>query len=219
MSKSFFVLLKDFKQEIRSKAAVNSILLFSIVTLTAVSYSIGGFAVGSDILAALYWIILLFSGLSAFAHVFLKEEEERTADTLKLLAQPSDVFLGKFYFNFSLQLLLTVITTPLFIAAFNVEVKNAALFLIAVLLGVLGLSTGGTIVAAIISKASGRGALFSVLAFPVLLPVLILGINATKIAFKTEANIISIPEIHTLGSYVIIIFTVSFLLFDYIWNE
>jgi len=213
------IFLKDLQQEIRSKAAVNSILLFAIVTLTAVSFSIGNFTLQEDILAALLWIIILFSAMSGFSHVFLKEEEAHTADTLKLIANPTDILIGKFLFNIILLTALLMLITPLYVAVFNFEIKSFGLFMATMVLGAIGLASGGTIVAAIIAKASSRGALFSVLAFPILLPVIILGISATRIAFKNPGVQILIPEIEALFAYSVIIFTASILLFEYIWND
>ena len=219
MHSILLVFLKDVKQELRSKAAINSILLFAVVTLTAVSFSIGTYTITNDILAALLWIIILFSSMSGFSHVFLKEEEAHTADTLKLIASPNDVFLGKFLFNLSLLAVVVLIVVPLFIAVFNFEIFNPALFVLDLALGTIALSAGGTIVAALIAKASSRGALFSVLAFPVLLPVLILGITITRIAFKEAQVSLFVPEIQALFAYCVIVITASMLLFEYIWND
>jgi len=219
MHSILLVFLKDVKQELRSKAAINSILLFAIVTLTAVSFSIGTFTITEDILAALLWIIILFSSMSGFSHVFLKEEEAHTADTLKLISRPNDVFLGKFLFNLALLSVVVCIVVPLFVAVFNFEIYNVGLFILNLVLGTIALSAGGTIVASLIAKASSRGALFSVLAFPILLPVLILGITITRVAFKEDQVGIFVPEIQALFAYCVIVITVSVMLFEFIWND
>ena len=219
MHKIFTIFRKDVKQELRSRAAINSILLFAVITLTAVSFSIGNFALNEDILAALLWIIILFSGLSGFSHVFLKEEEAQTADTLKLVSRPNDILLGKLLFNTLLLVVLLIIIVPLFVGVFNFSVQNVRLFVLTTFLGAIGMASGGTIVAALISKASGRGALFSVLAFPILLPVIVLGISATRVAFKQADAVLIIPEIQTLIAYCVIVITASILLFEHIWND
>ncbi len=219
MRNSLTVFVKDLQQEIRSKAAINSILLFAVVTLTAVSFSIGNFTISKDILAALLWIIILFSAMSGFSHVFLKEEEAHTADTLKLIAGPTEILLGKFMFNLVLLAAVLLLITPLYVGVFNFEVKSLSLFLVTIVLGAFGLSAGGTIVSALIAKASSRGALFSVMAFPILLPVLILGIAATRIAFKKAGMDIFIPEIKALLAYCVIVSTAAVMLFDFIWND
>jgi len=210
---------KDLIQEFRSKAAINAIFLFSVVTLTAVSYSIGSSAISNNVLAALLWIVIVFSALSAFSHIFLKEEEAQTADTLKLIAQPTPIFLSKLLFNILLLTLLLIVIVPLFIAAFNFEVKNIPLLLLSLFLGDLGLASGGTIVAALIAKASKRGALFSVLSFPILLPVMIVGISAAQMAFTQADSPIFPSEITALFAYDVVLFTAALMLFDFIWND
>jgi len=219
MFRVWTVLLKDIRQEWRSRAAMNAILLFAVVSLSAVSFSVGAFSLNEDTMAALLWIVILFSSLSGFAHVFLKEEEAHTADTLKLLASPNEIFMGKFLFNFLLLLVLVTIIVPLFVALFNVPVKSVELFIALVVLGAFGLSVGGTIVAAIIAKTSSRGALFSVLAFPILLPVVVFGISGTRIAFKIEDAVLFGDEIKVLIAYGVILTTASIMLFEYIWND
>lgn len=215
----FTILIKDLRQEARSRAAINSIFLFAIVTLTAVSFSIGNFPIDSNIHAALLWIIIFFTSMSGFAHVFLKEEESHTADTLKLIADPNEIFLGKFFFNLILLLLVTLVIIPLYIGIFNFKVNNISIFILVLFLGVIGLSSGGTIVAAIIAKASARGALFSVLAFPILLPVLVMAITATRTTFNKDSVNWLIPEIQGLFAYCVIVITASLMLFEYIWND
>lgn len=210
---------KDLLQELRSKAALNAIFLFALVTLTAVSYSIGSFNVAPDMLAALLWIVIVFSGLSAFAHIFLKEEEAQTADTLKLIARPTAIFLAKWAFNVLLLTLMLLFTVPLFIGAFNFTVYHPGLLILTLLLGDIGLATAGTIIAVLIARAARRGALFSVLSFPVLLPVMIIAISATKIAFRADPTDLFISEITAMLSFDIVLLTASLLLFEFIWND
>ena len=94
MYKAWLVFRKDVQQEFKTRYALNAIFLFAIVTLTAVSFSIGAFTAGPEILSALLWIILFFSSMSGLAHIFVREEETHTADTLKLVTTSSSVFLN-----------------------------------------------------------------------------------------------------------------------------
>jgi len=219
MGKAWLIFRKDLLNEFKTRYAINAILLFSIVTLTAVSFSIGTFSVGEELLSALLWIILFFSSMSGLAHIFVREEETHTTDTLKLVAPATSIFTGKLLFNFILLLAMELITIPLFIAVMNTEIQNTGLFLTTLFFGSIGLAGGGTMVAAIISKAGAKGALFTVLAFPILLPVLVSGISATRIAFtETEFSAAS-SEIQALIAYGVVVITASILLFDFVWNE
>ena len=219
MRESWLIFKKDIRQEFRTRYALNAILLFALVTLVAVSFSIGTFNASSEIKSALLWVIIFFSAMSGLSHIFVREEEKHTADTLKLVAGSTGVFIGKFLFNLFLLYLLEVITVPLFFAVMNFEVQGVLIFIIVLLLGSFGLSAGATMTAAIISKASARGALFAVLSFPILLPVIIAGINGTKIAVKFTMIREAGDELQMLISYSVVILTAAVLLFDFVWKE
>jgi heme exporter protein B len=219
MRDAWLIFKKDIRQEFRTRYALNAILLFALITLVAVSFSIGTFNAGSEIKSALLWVIIFFSAMSGLSHIFVREEEKHTADTLKLVAGSTSVFIGKFLFNLFLLYLLEVITVPLFFAVMNFEVQGVLIFIIVLLLGSFGLSAGATMTAAIISKASARGALFAVLSFPILLPVIIAGINGTKIAVEFTMIRDAGDELQMLISYSVVILTAAVLLFDFVWKE
>jgi heme exporter protein B len=219
MHDAWLIFKKDIRQEFKTRYSLNAILLFALITLVAVSFSIGTFNAGSDIKCALLWIIIFFSAMSGLSHIFVREEERHTADTLKLVTKPTSIFLGKFLFNLFLVFLLEMVTVPLFFALMNFEVKGVLIFLIVLLIGSFGLSAAATMTAAIISKASARGALFAVLSFPILLPVVIAGINGTKIAVEQVTIFAASTELQMLFAYSAVVLTAAILLFDFVWNE
>ncbi len=216
---AWLIFQKDIRQEFKTRYSLNAIFLFALVTLFAVSFSIGTFNTSSDIKSAMLWIIIFFSAMSGLSHIFVREEEKHTADTLKLVAEPTSIFLGKFLFNLFLLYMLELITVPLYFAVMNFEVSGVAVFITVLFLGSLGLSAGATMIAAIISKASAKGALFAVLSFPILLPVIVAGINGTKIAVKQVAFAEAGSELQMLFAYSVVVITTAILLFDFVWNE
>lgn len=217
--KAWYIFQKDIRQEFKTRYTINAILLFAIVTLVAVSFSIGTFSASDEIKCALLWIILFFSSMSGLSHIFIREEEKHTSDTLKLVAEPTAIFLGKFIFNMILLLLLEIIIVPIYLAVMNFSLTSVSIFLSILLTGSIGLAAGATMIAAIISKASAKGALFTVLSFPILLPVLIAGISGTKMAvYETEITVVS-GELQMLVAYAVVIVTAAILLFDFVWNE
>jgi len=216
---AWYIFDKDIRQEYKTRYSVNAILLFAVVTLVAVSFSIGTFGASPGIKSALLWIVLFFSAMSGLAHIFVREEEKHTADTLKLLAVPTAVFLGKFIFNLILFAIMEIVIVPLFFAVMNFAVEGVGTFFVILALGSLGLSAGATIIAAIISKASAKGALFTVLAFPILLPVIVAGISGTNIAVTKSSLSAASSEIQMLFAYAVVVITGSILLFDFVWKE
>jgi heme exporter protein B len=219
MHDAWLIFRKDVRQEFKTRYSLNAILLFALVTLVVVSFSIGTFGANTDIKAALLWIIIFFSAMSGLSHIFVREEEKHTADTLKLVAQPTSIFLGKFFFNLILLYVLEIITVPLYFAVMNFQVDGVMLFLFILVLGSFGLSAGATMTGAIISKASAKGALFAVLSFPILLPVIIAGINGTKISVTHHALADASGDLQMLFAYSVVVLTAGILLFDFVWNE
>jgi heme exporter protein B len=207
---------KDLRSELRTKYALNAIIMFAVVTLAAVSFAVGQFAIGNDVRAAFLWIVLFFSAMSGLGRVFIKEEDANTVHALRLAASPSVVYVGKLAFNTGLLFLLAVIVVPLFTVLMGLQVVNLGLFVGVVLLGTAGLAGAATIIAAIIAKASAKGELFAVLAFPILLPLLITAIGGTRVALDGGGGS---GEIQFLLSYLVVMVTVSLMLFDFVWND
>jgi len=210
------VFVKDMRSELRTKYALNAIVMFAVVTLTAVSFAVGQFAIGNDVRAAFLWIVLFFAAMSGLSRVFVKEEDAGTVHALRLAASSSVVYVGKLLFNVVLLFLLAAIVVPLFTVLMGLQVADLGLFLGVLVLGTAGLAGAATLIAAIIAKASAKGELFAVLSFPILLPLFITAIGGTRVALDGGD---SGGALELLGSYLVVMVTVSLMLFDFVWEE
>lgn len=215
--RTWVIFLKDFNLELRTRYAVNAFLLFAVTTLVVISFSVGPSSLSNKILAALLWVIIFFASMAGLSHVFIKEEEQQTADTLKLVAPPTAILLGKWLFNLILLLGLELVIIPLFIIFMNVSIGNWIALLAILFLGSFGMATVSTIIGAIIAKSSARGALFAVLVFPIALPVLLAAVHGTFLAINGNPFFDCITDLQILFSFSIAIFVASILLFEYIW--
>jgi heme exporter protein B len=193
--------------------------MFVLVTISIIKFSIGDEKVESDILSGLLWIVIFFAAISGLARVFIKEEEKETTFALKLSVDPISIFIGKLFFNLALTFFINIFIFILFILITNFEIKNFSAFVLIVLLGNIGMVSASTIIAAIISKANTKGTLYPVLAFPVMLPLLITVISATKLASSGADTYTMMSEYQILFSYAVVITTVSLLLFKFVWED
>jgi len=218
-AKAGWLLFKDLKSEFRTRYALNAIFMFGLTTLTVVSFSVGGISSNTRITSSLFWLVIFFSSMSGLAQVFVKEEESKTVNVLKLSASSGTVLVGKLLFNLVLLLILELVIVPLFIIWMNLSILNIWLFLSVLLLGSLGLACATTITAAIISKSHVKGALFAVLSFPILLPLLIVGIDGTRKSLEGVDFSAGFADLRLLISYVVVMLVASILLFDFVWNE
>jgi heme exporter protein B len=210
---------KDVKSEIRNRYVINSLLMFVIVTISIIKFSIGDEKVGLEILSGLLWIVIFFSTISGLARVFIKEEEKETSFALKLSAETTSIFLGKLFFNLILTYGLNLVIFILFVLITNYSIGNISGFIITIVIGNFGLVVSSTIIAAIISKANSKGTLYPVLAFPILLPLLLTVIDATKLSSTGEPISELIPDFQILIAYSIVVLTASLLLFRFIWED
>ncbi|MBT9173409.1 MAG: hypothetical protein DDT21_01810 [Syntrophomonadaceae bacterium] len=219
LKRSCAVLQKDLRVEFRTRYAYNTLMMFAVTVLVTVSFSVGGMILESEIAAALLWIILFFSAMAGLSRTFVQEEESGTVVALKLAADPEPVYLGKLLFNIVVLFSIAAVVVPLFLIMLNLSVAMPLSFVLVVLLGCLGLAGASTILAAIVAKAAVKGALLTVLAFPVLLPLLIGAISATRSTLAGVPLEVLRPDLGLLLFYNGMMVTASLLLFDYVWNE
>ena len=219
VSKSLAMYVKDLRLELRTRYAINAILMFGVTTLAVVSFSLGQSGLPPDLLAALFWIVVFFSAVSGLAHSFIREEEAQTALALKLAADPTTVYVGKLMFNLSLLTLMTVIITPIFFIFTDAPTTNVWTFLLIVVFGVLGLCGATTLVAAIVAKAAVKGALFAVISFPLLIILLMVLVGASEKILAGQGLGDILQETQVLVAYPIIMVTASLMLFKFVWQE
>lgn len=211
---------KDLTTELRSRFALNTLLLFSITTLTVVSFSTARIVLKPEVQAALVWVVVFFSAMTGLSRSFVREVESRTADTLRLAAASEPVFFGKFVFNLSLLVLLELIVVPLSLVFWRITIESPAMFTATMLAGDVGLAAVATMMAAIVAQTNMQSALFAVLSFPILIPLLFTAVKGTLLSLQratpwTDAA----PVIKTLILFGVVMLTAGLLLFDYVWRE
>ncbi|KAA3636643.1 MAG: ABC transporter permease [Calditrichaeota bacterium] len=219
LSRSLAVYFKDMRLELRTRSALNAILMFGVTTLAVVSFSLGQSNLSPKIMSALFWVIMFFSAMSGLAQTFIREEETGTSLALKLTADADSIYLGKLFFNLTLLTMMTLIITPMFFIFTDAPTNNLFPFLVVLVLGVFGLVSATTIVAAIIAKASTKGALFAVLSFPILMVLLMSLVSASEKIFDNQTLADTSSEVQFLIAYVVVMTTASILLFKFVWRE
>ncbi len=219
LSRSLAVYFKDLRLELRTKSGLNAIMMFGVTTLAVVSFALGQSGLSPKVLSALFWIIMFFSAMSGLAQTFIREEETGTSLILNLTAEPNSIYIGKLLFNLTLLITMTTIITPMFFVFTDASTDNILPFLVVLGLGVFGLVAATTLVAAIISKASVKGALFAVVSFPILMVLLMVLVGATEKIFDNESLSAVSSELQFLIAYVVVMTTISLLLFKFVWRE
>jgi heme exporter protein B len=194
--------------------------MFVVTALSIILFSIGSETVNPDVLSGILWVVIFFSSMSGLSRTFVSEEERGTVATLQLLTHPTPVYIGKLIFNFVLTLSLNVVISLLYLLLINnFVIQSPGIFWTTIILGSAAIASSSTIIAAIIAKANTKGTLYPVLSFPIMLPLLMTVMNATRLstegAFFTEA----FGEFQILISYTVVVTTASIILFEYVWKD
>jgi len=222
LAEALAVTAKDLRAEFRTRVALNALGLFALTVLAAVSYTVGPYRIAVEdrpfLLAVLLWIVIFFAALAGLDRSFVKEEESHTAPLLRLAASPLAVWLGKLGFNLILICLLMVILVPLFCILMGYTIQLIGGFVLILVFGGFTLAVITTMVAAIIARALTRGALFSVLSLPLLLPLLIFLIQGTAGAASGDSETVSntLRAVLSMGG---IMTVVSAMLFPVVWSD
>lgn len=213
------VFAKEWRCELRTRYALNTLGLFALTTLVTVTLSLGPLGARSGerttVLPVLLWVLLLFAVTAGLPRVFVHEEETHTANGLRLAADPTALFCGKLAYGATVVFALEVLVTPLYLAMMQLPVATPWVLVAGLFLGGFGLAAGGTLVAAIIAQARTSGALFAVLALPVLLPLLVLAIEASRAAVAGDAAAVVLRQLLLYDGTVLI---AGLLLFPAVWN-
>lgn len=211
---------KDWHSELRTRYAISALLMFVVTTIAILMFSLGSEEAPADVLSGMLWVVVFFAAMSGLSRTFVSEEERGTTMTLQLLTSPGAVFFGKLLFNLVLVSALNVVTVLLYAVFVNgFVIRSVSIFAVTIVLGSVGFSAAATIIAAIIARAATKGTLYPVLSFPVLLPLLLAVINATRLAAEGAPFSDAAGEFQLLISYIVVVITASALVFEYVWKE
>lgn len=206
--------------EMKQKHFISSIVLYIISTIFVCSLSFTSIT-ETSIWNGLFWIIILFSLTNAISKSFLNENSDKQI-FLYTLINPRVLIIGKIIYNLVLSILLVLISFivfNIFIQTDGLENINYPLFLLAVVLGSTSISSTLTMVSAIASKTNNNIGILSILAFPILIPSLLLSIQFSNLAIDGGTLEMATQFIVFLSLINLLIIILSFLLFPYLWRE
>ncbi len=177
-----------------------------------------GTAVGPIVWNALFWIIMLFTAMNAIAKSFFQESEQRHYYYYHITS-PQGLIISKIGYNSLLMLILALLGYAFFSLILGNPVQDKALYFVILILSSIGFAGSLTMVSGIASRAGNNAVLMAILSFPVVLPMLLMIIKASKNAIDGLDRASSADEILVLLAINVIIITLSFLLFPYLWRS
>jgi heme exporter protein B len=211
---------KEFTLEWRQKYALSGMLLYvvSTVFICYLSFSLRRNQLTPIVWNTLFWIITLFSAVNAIAKSFSQERYGRLIYYYNLCS-PQAIIVSKIIYNSCVMLFLSGAGFVFYAFVMGNQVGDMTLYAICIALAAIGFSSVLTLVAGIASKAENSATLMAVLSFPIILPMLLMTIRLAKNAMDGLDWSVSYDEMITLLSIDLIVITLSYLLFPYLWRS
>ncbi|HYB23528.1 MAG TPA: hypothetical protein VED41_07010, partial [Solirubrobacteraceae bacterium] len=127
--------------------------------------------------------------------------------------------VGKYLFNLVLLLALYDVIVPLFCALMGYAVAGVPGLVMVMVGGAVALAATSTIVAAIISRASGSSTLFAIMSVPLVLPLLVFLIRGTRDAAGSGDLQPVLASLRAIVAYAGVTLITSVGLFRVVWND
>lgn len=209
-------LKKDLLLEWRMRYAINGIFLHVISSVFLVFLSVK--ILNAPTWNALFWLILLFSSVSAVAKGFVGEQKGRSLYYYSI-SSPQHIILAKIIFNSVFMVIIASICFMVYVTLLGNMAISQSWYFLTILLGCLGFSTTFTLLSAIASKSGNGHLLMPVLSFPIIIPLLLVLVKASKKAMDGIDTDLILPDLLVILALNGILLALSYLLFPYLWKD
>jgi len=211
------LLKKEAIIESRNAHTFASIILFTLTTVFLVNKSFNQLA-GMQ-WNGLVWIILLFASTNSIFKSFTPEAS-KTKLYYYTIYHPLEVIISKLIYNYIFSLFIFGLTYVAFTFFFGNPIKDFTLFWTASLVGIFGISTVFTFVAAITASSdNGSVLIMSVLSLPLTLPFLLILIKTTAVAMRLIQDSSVGDDINTLIGLDLLFLGIVLILFNELWKS
>lgn len=216
LSEIWFLLRKDITLELRQKYAISGILLYVLSTVFVVYLVF--VQLNPRVWNAMFWIIILFASVNAVTKSFMQESGYRALYYYSI-ANPIAVIISKIIYNVLLLSFLTLLTFGFLSLVTENPVKDMQLFITTMFLGSVGLAITLTFISSIAVKANNSATLMAILSFPVVIPILITLIKLSAVSLRLIRDTSYGQDILSLLAIDLILVSVAFILFPFVWRD
>ncbi|MBT2692977.1 heme exporter protein CcmB [Bacillus sp. ISL-55] len=210
---------KDLSNEIKTKQTIGMMVIFSSLVVLIFSFAFDPTNnMVKAVIPGLVWLITVFSGILGLNRSFLSEHENDALTGLRSAPiDPSSIYLGKVLANFILVTAVQLVSIPVLFLLFDYRFfGKVSWFIVVVIIGTLGFIIVGTFLAALSANAKNSEMLLPVLLLPLLSPLLIAGVQATRIILENEMIADAASWIRLMAAYDLLFLAACFFLFEFI---
>ncbi len=187
MSAVAAIVWKDLVLELRTREVLTSTALFALLVALTFSFALDlRLDAAREVVPGAFWVTMILSALLGLNRSLAVEREGSTFEGLRMApVDRSTIFAAKFFVNLLYMLWIALISAVAFSVFFNIGFEWVGLAT-AVVLGSIGLSAVGTILAAMATSTRAREALLPALMLPIMTPVVIAAVRATEFSMDGQ---------------------------------
>jgi heme exporter protein B len=214
------IVQKDLAAEFRSRELLSAMLVFSLLVILIFNFALElDIKTRQSVTAGVLWTTFAFAGTLGLNRSMAVEKDRGCMDGLLLApVDRSAIYFGKAISNLAFMLIVEAIVLPVYSMLYNVNLFQAGLLGV-ILLGSIGYTAVGTLLAAMSVQTRTRDVLLPILLFPVAVPVLLASVKASGgLLAGAEFSEILTP-LNILIAYDVIFIAVAFMLFDFVVEE
>ena len=211
------LLQKELVLEMRQKFLLNGVFLYttSTIFICYLVFTMRGVSISPIVWNTLFWIIVLFSAINTVAKSFLQENNQRSIYYYSAVS-PEMIILSKMIYGAILMLLVSCMALVIYSVLLGNPVQDQIMFLIVLTLGATGYSSTLTMVSGIASKSGNSSMLMAILSFPIIIPMTMMIVKASKNALDGLDRGESLNEILVLLALNAIAITLALFLYPFL---
>jgi len=219
LKKIFIIIKKDLKIDLSQGHMFFSVALYLISSIFVVYLSFGSLGIKDlNTWVSLFWVIILFGAITSISKSFLYESKNRNY-YYYFLFTPTELIFSKLIYNFIFLALLCFVAFGFYSLLVGNFIKSISFFSLFLFVGAFSISNCLTLISAISNQVRNNSVIMSVLSFPIILPILLILINISKIsASEFSWNLVE-DDIYLLILLNIIVLVLSKILFGFLWRS
>lgn len=219
-SSALLLAKKDLLSELKTKQILVTQIIFAALVIVVFSFAFDpANNTTKAVIPGVIWVIIVFAGILGLNRSFISEQRNDTMQGLLVAPmEAASIFLGKFFANFTMILIVEIVSIPFLFLLFDFKMTGSiAYFILVIFVGSFGFVSIGTFLAALAANSKSSEMLLPLLLFPITSPILIGVTQATRIILSDMSKLSSaLAWTQMVTAYDVIFFVVAILLIDYV---
>jgi len=213
----YSILVKDLQAEFRSRELLSLMVIFALLSLLIFSFALELDRIArEESISGVLWVTVAFASIIGLNRSLTIEREQGNLDALLIAPiHRSAIFVGKMAGNFLFALVVGALLVPIAALIYNMPLLSAWLVIV-LLLGTLGLSAVGTLLATMTVQTRTRESLLPVVMLPLALPVVLTAVRATTGILSAQPSADWLGWLQLLAFVDAAYFAACFVMFEFV---